>query len=96
MKHDVVKYHLFRHIPEVHTVKYHITLKRLVLNASVSLMGVLPSPLSGSLLTLNKLSVLFLCVYKSNVSVVGFRSFIHHLEDSFRTRKCHNDGIELL
>ena len=57
----------------------------------------LPRPYSRALRALLKLAVcVLLCVHERNVSVVHLGFLVHKREDTFCSRKSHNNGVYLL
>ena len=96
-------------ISKIHSAERHIALKRDVGDRSVRLMGVLPGPQTGPLRELRRGSFRMLrtiCIRilsagllfhidKLHIAVVLLRLFIQKPEDTIRSGKRRDDGIEL-
>ena len=93
---DVVEHRLARHILKVHVEQPHIAGQLGVGDGAVGLVGVLPGPGPGPLLTLHKLTVLFGGVDKSDIALVLLGLLIHQLEDPLRAGQTHHHGVDLV
>ena len=94
---QIMKHHVVFRISERHIIKSHVAFQLRICHCAVCLMRMFPCPQACSFFTLRKISLcILLCVYKSNISFVYFRLFIHQRKDAFRTGQRHDDGVELL
>ena len=89
---QIMKHHVVFRISERHIIKSHVAFQLRICHCAVCLMRMFPCPQACSFFTLRKISLcILLCVYKSNISFVYFRLFIHHIKNTFRTCKSHDD-----
>ena len=94
---QVMEHHMVRRISECHVIEAHIAFQLCVSDGSVRLMRMLPRPHAGALFALHDIALLiFLRIDKGHVAVVNLRFLIHHIEDTLRSGKRHDDGVELL
>ena len=92
-----MKYNVIRRIAKGHIEESHITFQFCVSNRPICLMGMFPGPDTGTVRTLCQCSVRGpFCIDQCDVTVVGFRFFINHVENTFRSGKSHDDGVKLL
>ena len=92
-----MKDHFVIPVAEVYVVECDISLELLISRAVVRLLVIMfPRPMAGVLVCLNDRSVFIIfAVDQHDVSLVGLRLFVQKLEDTFRTRKSHDDTVEL-
>ena len=95
VKPDIMKDDLILRIAKVHAVHHHLALQLRVGQGSV-MVGMLPGPEAGSLGNLLQLSVLPADVHQGHIAVVLLRGLIQKAEDTLRSGKSHDDGVELL
>ena len=92
-----MEHHMIRRIPECHIIETYIAFEFLIGNCTVCLVRMFPRPETGTLLTFCKTAVRIpLRIDKSHITVIHFRLFVHHPEDTLRTCKSHDDRVELL
>ena len=92
MQHDFLRY-----ISKVYIVKDNIAGHTLVIDRTVRLMYVFPSPEAGAGITFGQGTVCVFCgVYQRDISVVLLHFGIQQSENALTAGQCHNDGIQLL
>ena len=53
-------------------------------------------PMFPCVLTLNEFAVNLFCIDECNIAVVNLGLFVHEVKYSVRTRKSHNDAVDVL
>ena len=92
-----MQHRLFRHIAEVHAVHGDVAPEQSVGNGAVGLVGVFPCPCAGVLCAFGNGAILGnMAVDQGDIAVIGFRFFVHQLENTLGTCQRHNDGIDLV
>ena len=83
-------------ISEVYVYHLNIAFEKLIRDSAVSLVRMLPSPVTCTLFCLNDGSVfLDLTVDQSYITVVGLGLLVNKRENSLCTGTCHYDSIDL-
>ncbi len=95
------KFHVMQHdllvvVAEINTVKHHVACQLHIIHGVIRLMLMPPCPTPGTLLALHQPAVVLFHIDKCHITVVRFRLFVHHHEDTLRACHGHHDGIELL
>ena len=91
MQHDLLVV-----VAEINTVKHHVACQLHIIHGVIRLMLMPPCPTPGTLLALHQPAVVLFHIDKCHITVVRFRLFVHHLEDTLRACHGHHDGIKLL
>ena len=92
----MVQHRFLRNIGKVHIKEADITLKAGVGHRTV-MMGMLPGPDVGTLWAFHQFSFfVFLCVYQSNVSFIGFLLLIQKSEDPMGSGQSHYHHVDLV
>ena len=96
-KTDVFQDHFIRVISEGNVFETNVTCQFSVSNGTVCGMRMFPCPHAGSLFAFGDISVcIFSRIDKFYITFIFFRFLINEFKDSFCTRKCHNNRVELL
>ena len=96
-----IQFHIMKHnliiiVPEIHTIKYYISLKLNIIYRTICLMCMLPCPASGMFLTFYKFSIFFFHIDQSHIPVIYFHFLIQKGKDTLCSCKCHYNSIHLL